>query len=162
MKAWKFAVVTVGILCCGWALRRYAWQPYQCNAAITELTARTDLVAQTASGYDRLRRVRQNLRDLEPLRQACPTQVRIPMLIGANWELTERSDDALRSYQEALTIDQRPEIHVAIALVQLQRGEVDGAIDSYVTAARFAPHVLKNISSPEFRTRVSERLAAHE
>lgn len=158
----RIAAVTVAALLAAWALLRFAYEPYRCNVQISKLTARTDGVAQTASDYERLLRARANLRDLEPLRTMCPTEVRVPMLIGANEELVGRPDDALRRYREALEIEQRPEIHVAIAQMQIELGRVDEAIDSYVRAARFAPHGLQDIRSEEVRRRVTERLRASD
>jgi tetratricopeptide (TPR) repeat protein len=157
---WKAAVAVAALACSVWAIHRFAAVPQQCNAAISELTSRTNAAAGIASDYDRLRRVRRNLEELQPLRRACPTQVRVPFLIGANFELSGQPAEALRHYRDALTVDRRPEIYVAIALVQLQLGDVDGAIDNYVIAARFDKYIVGEIASPEVQRRVRERLPA--
>ena len=154
----RVAAVTAAALLCAWGLVHLAYVPHRCNAEITRLTARTDAAGKPASDYERLLRVRRNLQDLEPLRETCPTEVRVPMLMGANHEIAGRPEDALRSYREALAIEQRPEIYVAIAVQQIQTGRVDEAIDNYVTAARFDPNLVPEIHSRELRRRVAERL----
>ena len=80
------------------------------------------------------------------------------MLMGANQELIGRVEDAERSYREALTIEQRPEIYMALALAQVQLGRVDDAVENYVTAARFGPQILYELPSDELTRRVQERL----
>lgn len=110
--------------------------------------------ATTRDDYQRTVRIRRNLADLAELREHCPTEVRVAMLIGANEELAGRLDAAERSYRSALAIEQRPEIHVAIALVQIQTGRVDEAVASYVTAARFGPQIIDEIVNEELRARV--------
>lgn len=154
----RLTAVTAAALLCVWGLVRLAYEPHRCNAEITLLTARTAAAENTASDYERLLRTRQHLQELELLHEMCPTEVRVPMLIGENQELSGRAEAALRSYQAALAVEQRPEIYVAIALQQIQTGHVDEAIESYVTAARFAPRLVDNILSPEVRRRVVERL----
>jgi len=154
----RLAVVVVAAGLGVWAMVRFAYVPQRCNAEITALTVATELAERTASDYGRTVRTRNNLRELGPLREACPTEVRVPLLIGANLELAGRFEGAMRSYRDALTVQQRPEIYVALATMQIQTGRVDEAVDSYVTAARFAPHIVKEISSLEIRNRVTERL----
>ncbi|MGZ5444405.1 MAG: hypothetical protein ACXWN1_20145 [Thermoanaerobaculia bacterium] len=141
-----------------WALDRLAYMPCRCNAEVTNLTVQTTAAEATARGYERLVRARRNLERLKHLRDACPTQVRIPFLIGANKEIMERPEDALLSYRDALSIEQRPEIYIALAQIQIQLGQVDAGVESYVAAARFAPRIARRISSNEVRLQVAERL----
>lgn len=153
----RIVTVAVAALVGGWALARYAYEPHRCNAAITAVDVSTTVAAADANDYARLVRARSNLQRLAALGETCPTDVRVPMLTGANEELVGRPEDAIRSYDHALTIEQRPEIYVARASVQLGLGRLDEAVKSYVQAARFAPDV--EIASEEIRARVKEQLA---
>lgn len=155
---WRTAALVAAALVSVWAIARFAHRPFRCNADISVLEARTLAAAQTASSYDRLRRARQNLVDLARLRVDCPTEVRVPMMVGTNKEMVGATREALQSYREALRIDQRPEIYVAIAMQQIQLGRVEDAVESYVTAIRFAPYIEDEIASMEIRERVQERL----
>ena len=161
MKATARIVVVVATAALGgWALLHFAWRPHQCNAEISLLTARTDAAERTPDGYDRIVRARRNLQDLARLRDTCPTAVRVPMLTGANEELAGRPEDAERSYRSALSIEPRPEIYVAIAMVAIEQGRIEESIESYVTASRFAPATFENIPSHEIKERVRDRLGA--
>ena len=142
----------------GWLMFHFVYRPHRCNAQISELTARTDATSQTSSDYGRLQRARRNLDDLARLREECPTSVRVPMLMGANQELIGRVEDAERSYREALTIEQRPEIYMALALAQVQLGRVDDAVENYTSAVRFGPQIIDELPSDELTRRVQERL----
>jgi tetratricopeptide (TPR) repeat protein len=152
-------VVRVAIVCAAaaigaWALVHWVYRPYDCNRKLSALAARTVAAAETADGYQRTVRARRNLEELMPLREACPTAVRVPMLIGANEELVGRLEDAERSYRAALAIEPRPEIHVAIAKVAIQQGRVDDFVANYAAAVRFAPPILEEILPEELKKRV--------
>lgn len=156
----RIAAVILAALVGAWAVMRFVYVPHRCNAGITAAEVATNATEQTASDYDRLLRARRNLELLAGLRESCPTEVRVPMLTAANLEFVGRPDDALASYQEALRIDHRPEIYVEIARMQLQLGQVDEAVASYVTATRFSPLVVESITSAEIQKRVREQLDA--
>jgi hypothetical protein len=142
-----------------WALFRFTYVPYSCNAEISEITSTTNALESTVSGYERLVRARRHITRLEKLRDSCRTQVRVPMLTAANQEIIGLPDQALNSYRDALRIEQRPEIHMAIAALQLQLGQIDEAVDSYVEAARFTRYLVRTIPSQPVRARVEERVA---
>lgn len=156
----RIAAVAVAALLGAWALVRFVYVPHRCNAGITAAEVATAAAEETTSDYDRLVRARRNLELLAGLRESCPTEVRVPMLTGANLEFVGRAEDALASYQEALRVDQRPEIYVEMARMQLQLGQVDQAVASYVAATRFSPLVLDGILSEEIKRRVREQLHA--
>jgi tetratricopeptide (TPR) repeat protein len=156
----RIAAVVLAALLGVWALMRFVYVPHRCNAGITAAEVATSAAERTTSDYDRLVRARRNLELLAGLRESCPTEVRVPMLTGANLEFVGRPEDALASYKEALQIDHRPEIYVEVARMQLELGQVDEAVASYVTATRFSPLVLEGILSAETLRRVREQLDA--
>ncbi|HEX8410542.1 MAG TPA: hypothetical protein VF883_16880 [Thermoanaerobaculia bacterium] len=156
----RIAAVVIAALLGVWALVRFVYVPHRCNAGITAAEVATAAAEQTAADYDRLLRARRNLEVLAGLRESCATEVRVPMLTGANLEFVGRAEDALASYKEALRVDQRPEIYVEVARMQLELGQVDEAVASYVTATRYSPLVLDGIASEEVRRRVREQLDA--
>jgi tetratricopeptide (TPR) repeat protein len=80
------------------------------------------------------------------------------MLIGANEEVLDRYEDAARSYRSAMLIEQRPEIHTALADALIQLGRTDEAVEHYAVAARFNPAMLDFAPSEEVRRRAAERL----
>jgi tetratricopeptide (TPR) repeat protein len=133
----RVAVVLVAMALCGWLLLRWAYTPLRCNIDLTALTQRTGLASETSSDYERLSRLRRNLEDLAALEDRCRMDVRLYMLVGQNEEMLGRDEDAIRSYEQALTVDRRPEIYSAIGFALIRLGRVDEAVPMYVQAARF-------------------------
>lgn len=151
------AVLAMAVLC-GWALLRWASAPYSCNAAVTRLTRQTTLVTESAATYARVTRARRNIEDLRALAPRCPTEVRVLMMIGANEEVLGRYEDAALSYRRALRVEQRPEIHAALADALIQLGRTGEAVEHYTVAARFNPAILELAPSVEVQRRTAERL----
>lgn len=156
----RLGAVMVAVVVGAWALFHFAWIPHRCNAVSTAADRGTTAAEQTANDYERLVRARRNLQLLAGLRTSCPTDVRVPMLGAANELLVGRPEDALRTYRDALRIDQRLEIYVAMAETQIRLGRIDEGVASYVTAARFDPSRVETIFSEEVRRRVEEQLRA--
>lgn len=155
----RILIVLLAAFACGWAIVRWSIDPMRCNAAVTKLTRRTNAVETIANDYERIARARRNLEELRALR--CPLDVRVPMLIGTNEEYLGQYDDAVAAYRDALRVDRRPEIYVAIADARLLQGNIDEAVENYVTAAQFNPFIIENIMSDEISRRVKERIGAH-
>lgn len=155
----RVAAVAAAVLLGAWALWRWVYLPVHCNAAVTDVDARTTMAEETASDYERLVRARRNLEDLAPLRRRCRADVRVFMLAGANEELVGRIEEAERSYEQALRTDQRPEVHAALARVQIRLGRIDAAIENFTAAARFDPNAII-YESEEVRRRVREKIGA--
>lgn len=156
MKALRVLAVVLAAVACGWAIVEFAVRPIHCNRVITDMTRRTNALEGIGDDYQRIARARTNLQTLRGLQ--CETDVRVPMLIGANEEALGQFDDALTAYRDALRVDQRPEIYVAIGDALVQEGKVDEAVDNYVIAARFSPNVLENILSEEIANRIRSRI----
>ena len=151
------AVAAVAALC-GWGILRWSYEPLRCSRAITDLTRRTSAAEQSRSQYERTLRARDNLAQLRALH--CPTDVRVPALIGMNEELLGSPEGALAAYREALRIDQRPEIYMWIGDNLMALGRPAEAIDAYATAARFHPFIIEQLNSAEMIELVRERLRA--
>jgi tetratricopeptide (TPR) repeat protein len=152
----RVLVVAIAAVACGWAILVWVVRPMQCNRVITDITRRTNSLDNIGNEYQRVARARTNLQTLRALQ--CDTDVRVPMLIGANEEALGQYDDAVTAYREALRADQRPEIYVAIGDALVQLGRVDEAVDNYVIAARFSPNVLENIMGEEIARRIRRRI----
>jgi tetratricopeptide (TPR) repeat protein len=155
----RYVAIAVAAALGAWAFWEWSWTPVQCNDRVSRLMAQTDAAERTTGEYARLVRARRNLEELAALRERCPREVRVPVLIGANEELVGRLNDAAASYSEALRIEQRPEIYAALATAQVQLGLVDQAVENYVLAARFHPLTLESIQSEELHRRINARLA---
>lgn len=157
----RMTVVLAAAIVCGLLLVRSAYLPWRCNAVVSRVTGATELAITLQSDYERLVLARRNLEELAGIRAGCEaTEVRVPMLTAANQEIIGRAEDAIRSYDQALRVDQRPEIYIARAEVEISLGRLEDAVNSYTIAARLSPPIVENIGSEELRRRVGERIRA--
>lgn len=152
-------VATVAILCVI-AVHRWIYTPLACNRRMTVLTRNTSLVAGTTDPYQRLRRGRENVRELLACRVQCPTDFRLYLLIAETQEILGQPENMLLAYRQALAVEQRPEIHLGIGYSLVMLGKPEEAVSHYVEAARFDRRTLDAIPSEEVSRLVKARLNA--
>ncbi len=152
----RLLVVAAAIVVSAWAVFRYAWEPVHCNAVVSQVEADTIAAEQLTDPYAQMRRGQHNLARIAALH--CATEVRVPVLLAANEELMERFEDAAGHYDEALRMEQRPEIYFALGNVQVRLGRIDEAVESYARAVRLHEPLIYEIPSEEVRRRTADRL----
>lgn len=155
----RWIVVAVAAATCSGALTKWAWVPLRSSIQLTELTRRTDGAAKTGDDYQRTVRARNNTRDLAALRASAPTDVRVLLLLAVNYELLGQRENVLRTYDEAIRVEARPEIYVSRGDALLTAGRIEDAIDSYAAALRFDPVYIYQIAPVELHDRIRERAA---
>ncbi len=155
--ALKIVFLTAAAVATLAALRRWTYEPYRCEAELTLITGSTRASNDLPGLYAREQRATRNLKLLDDLRTRCDPDVRIPFLIGENESNAGHHERALRAYEEALKIDRRPEIYLAIGGELIQLGRMDAAIENYLTAMRFGAYVDEQIPSEEVLRRVRMR-----
>ncbi|HUR83551.1 MAG TPA: hypothetical protein VM733_22535 [Thermoanaerobaculia bacterium] len=149
-------VLAAAIAVSAWALVRYAWEPVRCNAVVSQVEADTIAAEQLPDPYARTLRAKRNLARLEPLR--CASEVRVPVLVASNEELMEHFEEAARHYEDALRMEQRPEIYLALGNVQVRLGRIDAAVENYARGVKFHPPMIFEVPSDEVRRRTADRL----
>jgi tetratricopeptide (TPR) repeat protein len=88
------------------------------------------------------------LRNLEALRQAAPlnpAEVGIPIARGTQYLFLARPEAALRSYEEALALEPRPEGYLNLGRAQWLAGRREEARHSFELAARLDPSLASQI-----------------
>lgn len=150
-------VRAIAALLCAWGLYAWVWVPHRCSLEVTELARRTDGAGKTAADYERTVRARRNIAGLARLRESSPNDVRVPMLIAANQLLMGLPAEAVRSYDDALRVDRRPEIYMARGDTLVQLGRVDEAVESYAAAVRFDARFLEFIEPGILHDQVKAR-----
>ena len=78
--------------------------------------------------------------------------------VASIFNLAGRPDEALAIYQDALRFDRRPEMYFNRAGIKLGMGDVSGAIEDYLYAARFNPRLTRRIRTEAVRLRVQAEL----
>ncbi len=153
----RAAILILAAAVCAWALYAFVYTPYSCDRSITTLIGRTQL-AEDAGVFDLPARARANLADLQRMEKPCRARTHLYMLEAQNENLLGRKEEAIATLRQALLVDRRPEIYIAIGTLLVELGRMDEAVDHFVTAGRFSPARVKYIASPEARRRVEERL----
>lgn len=151
----RLLVVAAAVALTGWSLFAFVWRPVHCNAEVSRIEADTLNAERLSDPYAKLVRARRNLQRLAALR--CATEVRVPVLLAANEELVGRLEDAAKHYEQAVALEPRPEIYMALGNVQVQLGRVDAAVESYARALKFHPTFIDKIPSEELRRLIAAR-----
>ena len=139
------------------ALDRLCLEPFIENLRIRELEDSTKNTLEVSNPIEVRIRARQNLEMAESMRHRFGDDVAILMPLAANLRIVSRNQDAVDIYQAAFAREQRPEILRNLAEVELTLGQRDAAIEHYVLAARFSPHVIPLIMDPSVAAIVRSR-----
>jgi Flp pilus assembly protein TadD len=86
--------------------------------------------------------------NLEALRRAAPldpVEVGIPIARGTQYLFLTRFDAAIRSYEEALALEPRPEGYLNLGRAQWLAGQKEEARRSFALAARLDPKLAQQI-----------------
>ena len=150
-----FAAIVMATL----ALYQCTYVPIHCSREVwrseqrlSTLADRNDRFAQASAANETLSRLSSC--DTRPL------DVNVPMLIALSYRFLLRHEFAVRSYEQALTIDRRPEIYLGLGMEQLQAGSREAAVNTLFQACSFDPKLLDAIDDGQARVEVRKRLVA--
>ena len=106
----------------------------------------------------------QHARELAAICQRClerfPNDYEYALLLAANEHWLGRNAEAEASYHRALQLNQRPEAYAQLALLAIERGDVEGARRYLTSAALFHLEYAQRLGEPlqtEVQTYVKER-----
>jgi tetratricopeptide (TPR) repeat protein len=153
----RLGAVTAAVIAGWWAMREWVVRPVACNAAITRLTGSSMLAEKDRDRAEGQLMARRNLEALREIQGDCSTNINLYMLIALNEQIAGDRSAALRAYDQALTLDERPEIHSAKAPLLLEEGRVDEAAREWATAIQMAPRMTRGV--PEALRQDVERLS---
>jgi tetratricopeptide (TPR) repeat protein len=136
---------TVIIAATGYAVHRWAYLPYQCNA-YKRSAERSVLFTQSLEPPDRrVFAARRNLDESLLWIDRCPRDLDLYMIAAASLRQLERSEDAAVMYGKALTLDRRPEIYLNLGQSQAEANQIAQAIPNLVTAVIFDPALINEV-----------------
>lgn len=154
----RAAILVVAGATCLYALYAFVYTPHRCDRLLADLLARTRLAATSGSSFDATVIARRNLAQLQSAERPCRCRVLLYVLEAENEDVLGRKEAAIESLQQALRIEPRPEVFMAIGTLLVELGRMDEAVDHLVQAIRFSRERVQHIASPEARRRVEERL----
>lgn len=135
------------------AIHRLCVIPYGDNLVKRDVEERMALI-ETLDPFRAATLARLNLADLDRIARSHRLDPAWYLYAGASYEVLDRWQDAANAYTSALAIDQRPEIYFRRGLVMLHLGDLDRAASDMITAVRFNPFFIDQISG-ELRDRVA-------
>ncbi|HEV7765230.1 MAG TPA: O-antigen ligase family protein [Thermoanaerobaculia bacterium] len=127
--------------------------PFRDNITLREIEERLS-VAQSLDPGRAASLARKNLDELRGIEQSQKLSPVWYTLYGANCEMLELWQEAADIYTRALVIDQRPELYLYRGLAMLHLGDIEHARADMITAVRFNPIILDQITG-ELRTSVA-------
>lgn len=145
----RMAAVVLAI----WSIYSLAVIPARCNRLIPLVERRTHMALEQLSPVPAAGVALENLRLLNSVAAGCRNDVNLHLLLAFNANILGRRDEALSHLAEALKVDDRPEIYYNRAMILLEAGRVDEAVDALVTSTAFNPTILDQLD-PEIRSRV--------
>jgi tetratricopeptide (TPR) repeat protein len=150
-------LVTASIVTAALFTRQVVIEPWRCDTAKERLLRMSIEAEKSPTQYEISARARRNIDELRRLVEQCPAVPDLYMALALNEQLVGRNEEASATYVRLLEIEQRPEIYAALGNVLVRLGRYDEAVDAFVTARRFSPHI-GTIDHIVTRRRVRERL----
>lgn len=112
--------------------------------------------------YERVVRARRNVAKCQACLAIFPEDHQMHMLLAANLRIMGRYDEAVRTFEHALTLTERPEIYAQIGELEIERGNIEAARRALLKAAEFDIDYVQTVDQP-LRTEIYEAvLARHE
>lgn len=139
---------------------RYAYLPYRCSVVHKTVELSTEQ-AFRRSDWSSAAIARNNLKLLDECPRDSRTDTHTMMLRAINLRLLNRTAEAAQQYEELLSIERSPEIHLNLGLTRLQRGERQRALASLLRAARVDPTIIRTIQDPNMLDQIHFVLQDH-
>lgn len=139
MRALRFVLTAVIAIATLEALAFWCYGRWDCNVMKRSVEARTTRIYATGEPYSN-REVdiaQLNLTQIAGCMDRYSWDVDLHMELAANLSVVRRYDDVVRTYQDALRIDRRPEIYLNLGRAQLKANRPAEAIESFLAALRF-------------------------
>jgi tetratricopeptide (TPR) repeat protein len=159
MKALRATLAILVIAASGFTIARVTIPRFTCNIEKSSVRAVTR-AHRIATDFERTTRAR----DLAARCRRClayfPDDYNFQFMLALNEEMMGRFDDAVRSYERALELNERPEIYSRLGLLRLRMGDTERARADLFKAALFDLEYAGNVSEPmqsELYAAVNER-----
>jgi len=127
---------------------RVAIPRLQCNLAKGRINRDVRRMGRTGNEYDRIARARANIATCRACIEQFPQDPHWFMLLGANQRVLGERDEAIQSFQHALTLIERPEIYAQIAELEIERGNIEEGRTALMTASVFQIFYIDYVSEP--------------
>ena len=133
----------------------------RCNLAKGEINRIVRRFHRISDEYLRYNLARKNLARCDECLETFPEDYHLHLLRAANLRILGRYDEAVRTFEHALTLTERPEIYAQMGEVEMERGNVEAARRALLRAATFNIMYVETVDDPlktEIYTAVYDRI----
>jgi tetratricopeptide (TPR) repeat protein len=159
MKAVRILLALLLAAAAAAVIVRIAIPRLECNLAKGRINREVRRMARSGNEYDRIVKARANVITCRTCIAQFPQDHHFYMLLGANLRVLGDRDEAVRSFQQALALIERPEIYAQIAELEVERGNVEAARKALMTASTFQIFYIDYVSEP-MRSQVQNEVMA--
>lgn len=148
----RVAIVAIAVA----ALIAGVVMPWLCATRVARIAVATEAAWDAPRSAQSHAAAERHVAELRRCRWFVPTLIDCRFQEGLNLRLLLRHDEAARVYREALEIDRRPELYVALGITLVESGHAEEAITPFVNAGLFEPMYITDIYPEELRLRVDQ------
>jgi tetratricopeptide (TPR) repeat protein len=120
----------------------------QCNAVKGKINRQVRSFGRMGDENERTAMARANVATVQECLEMFPEDYQLHMLRAANLRVLGSYDEAVRTFQYALTITERPEIYAQIGELEIERGNIDAARESLIRAAMLNVMYVEVVDQP--------------
>lgn len=132
----------------------------ECNRDKGRINRSVRRFSRTGDENARMAQARNNLAACRRWLAMYPEDFQLHMLTAANLRILGSPDDALRSFENALAIAERPETYAQMAEIELERGNLEAGRRHMLKVATFSMLFLDYVDEP-MRGEIRAEVLAH-
>lgn len=132
----------------------------ECNRDKGRINRNVRRFSRTGDENERLTKARSNLAACRRCLALYPEDFQLHMLTAANLRILGSPDDALRSFENALAIAERPETYAQMAEIEAERGNAEAARRYMMKVAMFSLSYADYVDEP-MRGEIQAEVLAH-
>lgn len=129
-------------------ITRAAAPRIRCNLAKGEINRSVRRFDRIGNEYERIVRARRNVAKCQECLAIFPQDYQLHMLRAANLRILGSYDEAVRTFEYALTLTERPEIYAQIGELEIERGNIEAARRALLKAATFNLTYVETVDEP--------------
>jgi tetratricopeptide (TPR) repeat protein len=133
-----------------------------CNREKGRINREVRRFSDLGDEYLRLRRARNNIAACQRCLALYPEDYQLHALLGANLRILGQPEEAVRSYERALALTERPELYSQIGEIEIERGNVAAARAALLRAGTLNVMWLETVEQPLRGELYDEVLARHD
>jgi len=148
MKAFRLTLALLLLAATIALIERVMVPRVRCNLAKGEVNRIVRRFHRIGDEYQRINMARKNLAKCDACLSVFPEDYQLHLLRAANLRILGRPDEAVRSFEHALALTERPEIYAQIGEVEIERGNVEAARRALLRAATFNIMFVETVDDP--------------